>query len=99
MRDKIFIRARLIVFLSAVFLLAFFLMLAIQSGKIRRLTAQVAAVETEVLDVYARTEALERQLAFTATDEYVAQEARRRFGYLSDGEIRFVLEGTTPFVQ
>ena len=45
-----------------------------------------------MLEAYTENEELQERLAFTATDEYIEQEARSRFGYMKDGEIRFILE-------
>lgn len=39
---------------------------------------------------------LKNQLALAGTDEFIANEARTRYGYLADGEIRFVV--TNPEV-
>lgn len=40
--------------------------------------------------------ALKSELALAGTDEFIANEARTRYGYLSEGEIRFVI--TNPEV-
>lgn len=62
------------------------------NARTQALKAEVEALKADVLDAYALTEELEARLRFTETDDYIMQEARRRFGYLAPGETRYVLE-------
>lgn len=96
MRREVFIRYRLIFSLTVFLTIAFLLMLSVQTSRVRRLTAEAEQAQAELHAAQGRTQELERHLAFQDTDEYVAREARRRFGYLEPGETRFVLEGTVP---
>ena len=62
-------------------------------GQLREMAQEggrlVAEKERQVND-------LKNQLALAGTDEFIANEARTRYGYLADGEIRFVV--TNPEV-
>ncbi len=86
------VRPKFIVFVLVILTLFFGAAFMMQNAQVRKLNAEIADIQDLVLEAYSEVEELERRLAFTATDEYVEQEARRRFGYLNEGEIRFVLE-------
>lgn len=94
MRREVFVRLRLLVFLTTVFAMSFLIMLAVQSAHFRRALELVDDAQAQVHEMNAKKDELERHYAFTETDAYVAQEARRRFGYLAEGERRYMIEGT-----
>lgn len=58
--------------------------------------AQLANARYEMELLKKRRDELKNQLAQAATDDFIATEARTKYGYLSDGEIRFVV--TNPSV-
>ncbi len=94
LRREVTIQVRFIAFLLIVVSIVCGIFAAVKSAQVRRLQAEAAEVQTLVLEAKAKSEELQRRLAFTETDEYIAQEARQRFGYMEEGEIRFVLEGS-----
>jgi|GEM_PF-2505116 len=97
LRRMVTVRPRAFFFLALLLLMIFGIALSIQSAQVRRLSAEKEAVQREVLEAEELASELARKLAFTATDEYVEQEARRRFGYMQEGEIRFVVEGEDSY--
>ena len=70
-------------------------MMSVQSAGLRRTERQVAGAQERVHAANGRTAELERLLVFTQTYEYVAQEARRRFGYMDPDERRYSMDGGT----
>ncbi|MCL1796194.1 MAG: hypothetical protein FWG37_04800 [Clostridia bacterium] len=94
-RREIFVRFRLIFFSAFAFLLVFIIMMSVQSAGLRRAESAVAGELEKVHAANARTAELERHLAFTQTYEYVAQEARSRFGYMEQDERRYSMEDGT----
>ncbi|MDR0929384.1 MAG: septum formation initiator family protein [Oscillospiraceae bacterium] len=92
MRRTVRVPWRVIWALVALTLVAFGILRLVHAGKAQRLIDDRFALEAQVLAAYAEEETLEERLAFTATDAFAEQEARRRFGYMSPGEIRFVVE-------
>ena len=61
------------------------------NARIGELQTQVDRAQEQVLAAYSETEELQRKLEFMDTDEYIEQEARKRYNLLGDREIRFVL--------
>lgn len=93
MRRMITVHPKFLIFVTLALALVFGVAFSIQTAQVRRMHQEVDGIRRQVADAKAAAEELERKLAFTATDEYVAQEARRRFGYMEEGEIRFVVDG------
>ena len=91
-RREIFVRFRLIFFSAFAFLLAFLIMMSVQSAGLRRMEAAVVDAQKKVHGATGRTAELERILAFSRTNDYAAQEARRRFGYMEQDERRYSME-------
>lgn len=90
MNKKIQVRPRFLLLLAIPVLL---LVLAIckANARIGELQTQVDRAQEQVLAAYSETEELQRKLEFMDTDEYIEQEARKRYNLLGDREIRFVL--------
>ena len=90
LNKKIQVRPRFLLLLAIPVLL---LVLAIckANARIGELQTQVDRAQEQVLAAYSETEELQRKLEFMDTDEYIEQEARKRYNLLGDREIRFVL--------
>ena len=90
LNKKIQVRPRFLLLLAIPVLL---LVLAIckANARIGELQTQVDRAQEQVLAAYSETEELQRKLEFVDTDEYIEQEARKRYNLLGDREIRFVL--------
>lgn len=90
LNKKIQVRSRFLLLLAIPVLL---LVLAIckANARIGELQTQVDRAQEQVLAAYSETEELQRKLEFMDTDEYIEQEARKRYNLLGDREIRFVL--------
>lgn len=90
LNKKIQVRPRFLLLLAIPVLL---LVLAIckANARIGELQTQVDRAQKQVLAAYSETEELQRKLEFMDTDEYIEQEARKRYNLLGDREIRFVL--------
>lgn len=90
LNKKIQVRPRFLLLLAIPVLL---LVLAIckANARIGELQTQVDRAQEHVLAAYSETEELQRKLEFMDTDEYIEQEARKRYNLLGDREIRFVL--------
>lgn len=90
LNKKIQVRPRFLLLLAIPVLL---LVLAIckANARIGELQTQVDRAQEQVLTAYSETEELQRKLEFMDTDEYIEQEARKRYNLLGDREIRFVL--------
>ena len=90
LNKKIQVRPRFLLLLTIPVLL---LVLAIckANARIGELQTQVDRAQEQVLAAYSETEELQRKLEFMDTDEYIEQEARKRYNLLGDREIRFVL--------
>ena len=73
------------------FLLLLVLAICKANARIGELQTQVDRAQEQVLAAYSETEELQRKLEFMDTDEYIEQEARKRYNLLGDREIRFVL--------
>ncbi len=58
--------------------------------------AQLANARYEMEMLQKRRDELKNQLDQAATDDFIATEARTKYGYLADGEIRFIV--TNPSV-
>ncbi|MCL1963743.1 MAG: septum formation initiator family protein [Firmicutes bacterium] len=93
MRQIVTVQPKFLLFVALVLALIFGIAFSIASSQVRRMNEKAEAVQRQVVEAKAYVEELERRLAFAATDEYVAQEARRRFGYMEEGEIRFIVDG------
>lgn len=90
LNKKIQVRPRFLLLLAIPALL---LVLAIfkADARIDELQEQVDRAQEQVLAAYSETEELQRKLEFMDTDEYIEQEARKRYNLLGEREIRFVL--------
>lgn len=90
LNKKIQVRPRFLLLLAIPALL---LVLAVfkADARIDELQEQVDRAQEQVLAAYSETEELQRKLEFMDTDEYIEQEARKRYNLLGDREIRFVL--------
>ena len=90
LNKKIQVRPRFLLLLAIPVLL---LVLAIckANARIGELQTQVDRAQEQVLAAYSETEELQRKLEFMDTDEYIEQEARKRYNLQGDREIRFVL--------
>ena len=66
------------------------------SNELNRLREMVQEGNRLVSDKQKEVASLSSQVQLAGTDEFIANEARTRYGYLSDGEIRFVI--TNPEV-
>lgn len=90
LNKKIQVRPRFLLLLAIPVLL---LVLAIckANARIGELQTQVDRAQEQVLAAYSETEELQRKLEFMDTDEYIEQEARKRYNLLGGREIRFVL--------
>lgn len=90
LNKKIQVRPR---FLLVLAIPALLLVLAIfkADARIDELQEQVDRAQEQVLAAYSETEELQRKLEFMDTDEYIEQEARKRYNLLGEREIRFVL--------
>lgn len=90
LNKKIQVRPRFLLLLAIPALL---LVLAIFKAvaRIDELQEQVDRAQEQVLAAYSETEELQRKLEFMDTDEYIEQEARKRYNLLGEREIRFVL--------
>ncbi len=90
LNKKIQVRPRFLLLLAIPALL---LVLAIfkADARIDELQEHVDRAQEQVLAAYSETEELQRKLEFMDTDEYIEQEARKRYNLLGDREIRFVL--------
>ncbi len=58
---------------------------------ISRLRATVSEADHALVSRQKALSELADRLELTATDEFIANEARTRYGYLAEGEIRFVV--------
>lgn len=92
LRRTIAVRPKFIAFIALSLALVFGIAYSVQSARTRRLRAERSDVQVSVLDAYEYAQELEMRLAFTATDEYIEQEARERFGYMAENETRYILE-------
>jgi len=93
LNKRVIVKPRFLLIVTLVMAVAVSIALSVKSARIRKLDEEVREIQQLVLEANAHAEELERRLEFTATDAYIEQEARRRFGYMADGEIRFVMEG------
>ena len=69
------------------------------NARIDEMQQQIDRAQEQVLAAYAANEELQRKLEFMDTDEYIEQEARKRYNLLGENEIRLVLgseTATTP---
>lgn len=92
MRRLVSLSPRFIIFVLLLLTVVFGILMSIKSAQVKRLSAEAEAIQIKVLEAYALVEELERRLAFTDTDDFIRQEARSRFGYMEEGEIRFVVQ-------
>ncbi|HIQ64036.1 MAG: septum formation initiator family protein [Christensenellales bacterium] len=96
LRRQVTVRPKFLLVVLLPLALIFLIAAVVQRGQISRLRTELEEVRVEVQDAYSQMEELERRLSFTETDEYIEQEARRRFGLINPGEVRFVIEEGTP---
>ena len=61
------------------------------NARIDEMQQQIDRAQEQVLAAYAANEELQRKLEFMDTDEYIEQEARKRYNLLGENEIRLVL--------
>ncbi len=94
LNKMVYVRPRFVLIVLAALTIFFGVAYIVQSAQVRRLNKEAAEVQALVVAAQDKTKELERRLEFSNTDEYVEQEARRRFGYLGPGEIRFMFEET-----
>lgn len=92
LRRTITVRPKFVMILAISLTLIFGVSYSVQSARTRRLHVEKQEVQEAVRNANEYAQELERRLSFTATDEYVEQEARQRFGYMAEGEMRFVLD-------
>ena len=90
LNKKIQVRPRFLLLLAIPVLLRV-LAICKANARIGELQTQVDRAQEQVLAAYSETEELQRKLEFMDTDEYIEQEARKRYNLLGDREIRFVL--------
>ncbi|MEG0767762.1 MAG: septum formation initiator family protein [Clostridia bacterium] len=93
-RRKTRVKPRFWLILTLPVLACFLLLFINRSAQIRTLQASISVKQQQINEAALRKMELERKLAFIQTDSYVQQEARRRFGYLKPGEIRFMVGQT-----
>ena len=74
-------------------IILFFASRRLHSGRIKDLQAELENVQAQTIAAEQHIDELKRQLAFRGTDEYIARVAKEKFGYIREGEIRFVMEG------
>lgn len=96
LRRQVTVRPKFLLVVLLPLALIFLIAAVVQRGQISHLRTELEEVRVEVQDAYSQMEELERRLSFTETDEYIEQEARRRFGLINPGEVRFVIEEGTP---
>lgn len=65
-------------------------------AEIREKEAQLANARFELEMQNKKRDELKSMLDLAATDEFIATEARTKYGFLAEGEIRFVI--TNPYV-
>lgn len=68
----------------------FFLAMMAGSARIRTLSTELEQKKADVKEALLEVSEKERLLQFSGTDEYIEQQARLRFGYINEGEIRFL---------
>ena len=71
----------------------YFIAYSVHNNRIKRLDAAREAREVSMIEAKKQVELLQQKLAFHKSDEYVARVAREKFGYMMEGEIRFMFDG------
>ncbi|GIW13048.1 MAG: hypothetical protein KatS3mg062_0487 [Tepidiforma sp.] len=84
-------RSRLIVIASLALGSYFIYTAALGLYRTQQLEASRAEAERELRALQDQAAYLEAVRAYVASDAYVEQEARRRYGYIREGEIPFVV--------
>lgn len=87
--QKMHIRKGHVILIAAV-LVVFGVITAVSGARLRSLQADLRDAREEVVMAYEEVNERERMLAFSATDAYIEQQARERFGYIRKDEYRFV---------
>ncbi len=93
LRKRVEIRPRFLIIVLGLVLVCSLISVCVHSVQSKKLAAELSDVEEELSQAYIDNEILEGQLSFSDTDEFIEQEARRRFGYMKEGELRFILVG------
>ncbi|WP_322795988.1 septum formation initiator family protein [Tepidiforma sp.] len=91
MRPLPLTRTRLAVIACVAVALYFVYTAAIGAYRTQQLNESRREAEAEVRELEAQKAYLEAVRAYVASDAYVEQEARRRLGYVREGEIPFVV--------
>lgn len=68
--------------------------LAISNTSVRAMSRQLEDMKVEVRSAQSEVAEKERKLSFIGTDEYIEQQARKQFGLIQPGEIRFLPDTT-----
>ena len=93
LRKKVEVRPRFLLILLGTVLLFSLISVCVHTMRSKKLDAELHEAEGQLEQAYIDNEILEGQLSFSDTDEFIEQEARRRFGYMKEGELRFILTG------
>lgn len=93
MRREVIIKPRYVVYFLMLLAILFLFSYAVHSARVRNLATQLSIIEAQVVAANKKTEELERMLAYRATNEYVERVARDKFGYMMQGDIRYMMEG------
>ena len=74
-------------------LFLYFTTCSVHNNRMANLVKEKDAREWVLAQTESQVEKLRRELSFRGTDEYVARVARETYGYLREGETRYMFEG------
>lgn len=84
-------RSRLVIAISLIGAAYFLYTAALGAYHTQQVSESQARAEQELRELQEQKAYLEAIRAYVASDAYVEQEARRRYGYIREGEIPFVV--------
>ncbi len=84
-------RSRLVIAISLAVSAYFLYTAALGAYRTQQLSETQARAELQLRELQEQKAYLEAIRAYVASDAYVEQEARRRYGYIREGEIPFVV--------
>ena len=73
--------------------IVYFISYSVHSNRIKSLNEEKRVYEFALAEAENQVEKLRRDFAFRGTDEYIARVAREQYGYLMEGETRYMFEG------
>ncbi len=91
---------RFFVLLGCAYLMVMMARIVINQEQAKRVQRQdYQVLTTQIAEVKAKNEKLERQIEFAGTSAYIERVAREQLGYVREGEIKFLPEDDAPLVD